>query len=236
MNDIRFFYSTKDSLLTLKESLTEKKDFDNKKSSLQIDFCLDVPLLDLQNQAILYYKKMYTLFNQRRRLKDIEMYDILDSVFYLVATKYELNNFKYNYKLDNFLKITPLKKSSLFYYSRMYIELIQGKLLGFDDDRLINKNREKLDDFYVEFISVLNKNTSYLMHSIENDLKSVNRMRNLYQNHPQEKTVGYQNFSSLLSLFGKILVWNFFGNKLEISTLDNIFMNEFNKKADFFYF
>jgi len=240
---IRFFYSNKDSLIVLKnDELSNSEDnIETYKEILQIDFALGIPLYNLQTQAFTYYEKILN-YASKKGFKGMLLSDLINSIFYLSATTRDLQNSFYD-ELDFLIKENTynlLKKDDLYFHNISYLLIfksIKNKEELSKAYEFIRNNKENLGYLYSEFNALESENLEMLYELLTQNVRTSNRMRNLYKdNQNSNKTNGYRDFSALLIIFGKIKVWERLGIKLEYDKVNEIFLNEFGKELSFFYF
>lgn len=242
MENIRFFYSNKEALISFQNEIKESDIIVNLKKEIQIKFCLDYSFKSLKPISLEYFNLYADKVLKNKKEDTFEYCDLLDSIFYLFITGC---NFKDNETRNNFelLKthITLNKRSKLkiedelLNYSKTYILLIvQEILFGEIDNYVINKNSELLG--YDEFNALFIKNNAMLYEVIKMDLASINRMKSLYKNKSPIKPIGFQDFNNMFATLGKIEFWKILDINLDQKIIDELFINEFGKSLDYFIF
>ena len=236
---IRFFYSQKASLEALKQHITEENIYRKMYQQLKIDFCLDKPLISLQEQSLAYFRALSERYVLKKKRSVLDNYDLLDSIFYLFASGYDMEKEK---TIQTFLKdlqgtMKFQTKDTLESYTKVYLALIAHYLLARQlDTTYIQKNIAILGDMYPEFEFFLHMDESLACNRLAMNLSSIHRMKRIYHQPSQPKTTGYLDFANLFSTLGKIVFWKKVGLSLSEASLDELFVNEFNKEVAYFRF
>lgn len=243
MSHIRFFYSTKALLISLKGEFDEESSNDlyNKKNILQLNFCLDHPLESLKDESLDYFIQSCYKYEKAKEFSSLDYFDLLDSLFFLVASNY---NFKTKNKilfdslniLINKIKIDD--EDELKNYSKVYLLILAEYLLNNNFNKnIILGNKNILENLYDQFKGIIDADYQMLYDVVTMDLVNINRMKSLYLNDNQTpKTIGYQDFSNMYATIGKIRFWKMLGLDINDNIINEKFIDEFNKSFSFFYF
>lgn len=243
---IRFFYSNERNLLSAKNKFLVKdspyRNIDDVRNILHLNFCMGFPLHDLAGDSLEYVKMGCLRFKRKKSFSSVDYYNLLDSFLYLIATGYQ---FKASDKwLVSFSKCFSEKvfldgEDDFENRSKVYLLLIQSYALQQEIDlpKFIYENENRLGDYYKEFVGLINKDSSELYTLLSTELRSCNRMKQYYErNKDIEVCVGYQDFSSILSVLGILILWKAMGLKLDNIIVNEIFNKEFDKDISFFDF
>lgn len=238
---IRFFYSSSSILASFKEEIVKDKEttvLETKWKLLEIDFCLGKSLVELQKDTYNYVSDLCKSYNRRKRLNELNMMKMLTAFFFLFATKHTLNNsntsvVRWLQKASDF-NLDNLLECDLILYAVTYFRIMLDICNKTTYPAIITTDVRFVADR--EFYALKDKNYSILYEIIEQDLTNANRMQSVYQrsSEPLIKPVGYQDFSALWYVLGKISLWRQIGIEVRSECLDDIFIRIFNKKRMFF--
>jgi hypothetical protein len=243
MSHIRFFYSTKGLLNSLKSEFYEgtSKGLYEKKNILQLSFCLDHPLESLKDKSLDYFIQSCHKYEKAKEFSPLDYFDLLDALFFLVASNY---NFKTENKilfaslnlLINKIKIDD--DDELKNYSKVYLLILADYLLNNNFNKnIILGNKNILENLFDQFKGIIDADYQMLYDVVTMDLVNINRMKSLYLNDNQKtKTIGYQDFSNMYATIGKIRFWKMLGLDINDDIINQKFVDEFNKSFSFFYF
>jgi hypothetical protein len=243
MSHIRFFYSTKGLLNSLKNEFYEgtSKGLYEKKNILQLSFCLDHPLESLKDKSLDYFIQSCHKYEKAKEFSPLDYFDLLDALFFLVASNY---NFKTENKilfaslnlLINKIKIDD--DDELKNYSKVYLLILADYLLNNNFNKnIILGNKNILENLFDQFKGIIDADYQMLYDVVTMDLVNINRMKSLYLNDNQKtKTIGYQDFSNMYATIGKIRFWKMLGLDINDDIINQKFVDEFNKSFSFFYF
>lgn len=166
------------------------------------------------------------------------MMKMLTAFFFLFATKHTLNNsntsvVRWLQKASDF-NLDNLLECDLILYAVTYFRIMLDICNKTTYPAIITTDVRFVADR--EFYALKDKNYSILYEIIEQDLTNANRMQSVYQrsSEPLIKPVGYQDFSALWYVLGKISLWRQIGIEVRSECLDDIFIRIFNKKRMFF--
>ncbi|MFB9079340.1 hypothetical protein ACFFLS_05615 [Flavobacterium procerum] len=242
MENVRFFYSNKEVLTSFRNEVIERDDVEKLKKNIQINFCLDYSFKSLKTISLEYFNLCVGRVVKSKREETFDYCDLLDSIFYLFVTdcdlkKNEVRNvfelLKAHITLNQQSKIEI--EEELLNHSKTYISIIIQHILNEKiDNQIINKNHELLG--FDEFSALFNGNHEMLYDSVEMDLRSINRMRNLYKEKSPAKPIGFQDFSNMFATLGKIEFWKRLNINLDQNRINQLFVNEFGKNLNYFSF
>lgn len=238
---IRFFYSSFSVLASFKEGIVKDKEntaLETKRKLLEIDFCLGKSLVALQKDTHNYVSALCKSYNRRQKLNGLDMMNILTAFFFLFGTKQTLAN--NNVSIVRWLQkasdwnVDNQSECNLTLFAVTYFRLILDIFSKTTSPAIISSNIRFAADR--EFYALKDKKYSILYEVIEQDLTNANRMQSIYQRsrEPFTKPVGYQDFSILWYVLGKISLWQQIGIEMRSECLDDIFIRIFNKKRMFF--
>lgn len=240
---IRFFHSTFSLLTSFREKLVKDSKHTtlvSKQELLMIDFCLGKPLLELQCDTYNYVSDLCKSYNRRKKINELDMVDMLDVLFFLTSTKYRFsdNDTSIIYWLQkaSAFNLDNLPEDSLTLYAVAYFRIMLDVINKATYPTIVATDIKFSTD--KEFYALKEKNYPILHAIIEQDLTNSNRMQSFYQHSSKTQTmpVGYQDFSTLWSVLGKITLWQQIGIEMKSKCLDDIFMKIFNKNRLFFDF
>ncbi|WP_281323355.1 hypothetical protein [Flavobacterium aestivum] len=242
MENIRFFYSNREALISFQNEIKGSDTIEKLKKEIQLKFCLDYSFQNLKTISLEYFSLYVDKIIKNKEEETFEYCDLLDSIFYLFITNcnFKENDIKDKFELlrahINFDKQSKIEiEDELLNYSKTYISLIIQKVLfGEINDPIINENSELLG--YDEFNAPPTKHDAMLYEVIKMDLASINRMKNLYKKNPLTEPVGFQDFSNMFSTLGKIEFWKKLDTNLDKNIIDQLFINEFGKSLNYFSF
>ncbi|MDR1452219.1 MAG: hypothetical protein LBI57_07840, partial [Helicobacteraceae bacterium] len=208
---------------------------------LQLNFCLNIPLIDLKNDSLNYLKDYCKLFEIKKSFSSIEYFNLIDSFFYLIATGYTYDNINEQcaFCLEYLNKKVRIGKNEFKNSSKIYLLLLYQYFLKKEliDISIIYKNKKCLGEFYNGFEGIADKNYLTLYNVIATELINANRMKRIYLNAKNKpKGIGYQNFSSIFSTLGKIEFWRRIGIELDMDIVNKKFVIEFEKEFSYFKF
>lgn len=243
-NNIRFFYSSKEELIALKAKKNAELDnncLDVDLSIIQLEFCMGTPLHSMQNHVYNYTNRILNKYIRESK-PDLDLFNVLDSVFYLIATGYpiQLDNAILDlikevvnlYRIKDDDDFTSYSLAYLFIISHLNEELNIANYTRYCLNNII-KNKS---DYFEEFDALKYKKIDFLYLLVEQELQNVNRMKNYYLRFDviKNRTVGYQDFTSILSLVGKLCLWTKIGVLLEYNSLNRIFVHVLEHDICFF--
>ncbi len=243
---IRFFYSNEQDLLSAKNKFLVKdsqyRNIDDVRNILHLNFCMGFPLHDLAGCSLEYIKMWCLRFKRNKNVSSVDYFDLLDSFFYLMATGHQIkasDKWLVSFSRCFSEKVFLDGEDDFENRSKVYLLLIQNYTLqqGIDLPKLIYENENRLGSYYKEFVGLINKDSSELYTLLSAELRSCNRMKQYYErNKNAEFCVGYQDFSSILSVLGRLRLWEAMGLKLDDIIVNEIFNKEFDKDISFFDF
>ncbi|BDR57645.1 hypothetical protein [Xylocopilactobacillus apicola] len=243
MSHIRFFYSNKGLLNSLKKEFNNEsnKDLNAKKNILQLDFCLDYPLESLKEESLDYFIQSCNKCENAKEFSSLEYFDLLDSIFFLVASNFNFETestmlFDSLNALRNTIKIND--DDELKNYSKIYLLILVDYLLNKNFDKnIILDNKNVLENLFDQFKGLIDADCKKLYDVVAVDLTNINRMKSLYlDDDKSSKTNGYQDFSNMYATIGKITFWKMLGLGIDDEIINEKFMDEFNKSFSFFNF